>query len=353
MISNDVLIIDWTKSPEPPDWAKDAPGIRERLFEFAQAVTELKVSYEINGCAELSVKIADYKMEMWNSNYFQIGTPVLFKGKEVFEIATTEIEPSEGEYVSVSLQLRPQAVQQMKRNRTPQSFRSTTGFEFARKVAREYKLEFIGEEPKGIKQAAIKVKSKNNRESVYDVLQRAASDISFLCFVTDGKMFFGSPNWLLGRWGVDEVEGATVETYLGKKVKRTLKYIPLVYRASTTEGETYLTDRLLRFHLLEMPNMRRSEDSPKESEGKASLWFGDGYETGSGAIYTIRAGMTVSIFGIKGFEQEYLITSVEYLYGQPEPIEIAFATIDKLAPADKKKINQKVSEETVISGTGG
>lgn len=352
MIDNDVLIIDWSKAPVQPDWAKEASGTKQRLYEFAQSVMEIKVSYTVNGCSELSVRVADEKLTMWNNNYFQIGTPVKFKN-DVFEIASTELEPGEGDYVFVTLQLRTQAVQQMKKNRTPQSFRSATGFEFARKVAKEYNLTFIGEEPKGIKQAAIKVKSKNNRESVWDVLQRSASDISFLCFVTDGIMFFGSPNWLLGRWGVDEVEGVTVETYLGQKVKRTLKYIPLVYRQETAGQVNYLSDKQLRFHLLEMPNMRRSEDSPKESEGSAKLWFGDKYEKADGAIYTIRAGMTVMLYGLKGFEQAYIITSMEYLFGQPEPIEIAFATIDKLAPADKKKIDGKVAEETVIAGTGG
>jgi hypothetical protein len=43
-----------------------------------------------------------------------------------------------------------------------------------------------------------------------------------------------------------------------------------------------------------------------------------------------------------------LITSVQYLYGQPEPVKISFATLEKISPEDKKKIDQKVSETIVI-----
>jgi hypothetical protein len=43
-----------------------------------------------------------------------------------------------------------------------------------------------------------------------------------------------------------------------------------------------------------------------------------------------------------------LITSVQYQYGEPEPVKINFATLEKISPEDKKKIDQKVSETTVI-----
>ena len=59
--------------------------------------------------------------------------------------------------------------------------------------------------------------------------------------------------------------------------------------------------------------------------------------------------MTVVVYGIKGFEQTaYLITSVKYRYGQPEPVAISFATVEKMSPEDKAKIDKKVAETTVI-----
>lgn len=328
MINRDVLKIE--------NWES------KQAVEFAQAVTELRVNYDINGCSQLTVNVADYKMQMWNANYFQISTPVIFRG-ERFRISSTEISQADGEYFNVQLEIRTEAVQKMKEDKTPQSYRSSTGFEFARKVADQFGLEPVIQEVVGIKQATIKVKTKNNRESVWDVLQRSASDIQFVCFVADGKLFYASPKWLLGRWGIETVEGATFETINGKKEIRQLRYVPLIYPA----------DPKLNFFLMQMPNMRRSEDSPKESEGQAQLWAGDKYEEGIGSAYNLRAGMTAVVYGIKGFEQAYLITSVDYQYGLPEPVEIKFATVDKLAPPDKSKIDEKVSEIVVISGTGG
>lgn len=325
-----------------PDVLKIERWDTKQSVQFAQAVTSMRVNYDINGCSQLTVEVADEEMKMWNSNYFQIGTTVIFKG-ERFRIAATELSQGEGEYVNVKLEIRTEAVQLMKENKQPQSYRSSTGFEFARKVANTYGLTPIIQEVTGVKQATIKVKEKNNKESVWDVLQRSASDIQFMCFVADGKLFYASPKWLLGRWGIDVVEGATFETYAGKTEKRQLRYVPLVYPADVQK----------RFFLLQLPNMRRSEDSPKESEGTAQLWTGDQYEDGIGSAYNIRAGMTVVVYGIKGFEQAYLVTSVDYQYSEPEPVELAFATVDKLAPADKAKIDEKVAEVTVISGTGG
>lgn len=314
----------------------------KQKVEFAQAVKEIRVSYEIGGCAQLTVSVVDEDLRMWNANYFQIGTTFVFK-KERFRLATTEIQQGEGFHYLVTLELREEAVQKMKEDRKPQAFKSSTGFDFAETVAKQFGLEPMVQRVSGVKQATIKVKSTNNRESVWDVLQRAAQDIQFLCFVAGGKLFFVSPFFLLGRWGIDQVEGATLETINGKTQKRTLNYIPLVYPS----------DKNYRFFLLELPNMRRSEDSPKESEGSASLWGGENYATAEGQVYDMRAGMTVYVYGIKGFEQAYIITSIEYLFGMPEPVQIKFATVNKLAPEDKKNIEKKISEVVVISGTGG
>jgi len=314
----------------------------KQRVDFAQAVTEIRVSYDIAGCSQLTVRLVDENFRMWNANYFQIGTTFIFKNAR-FRLASTEIQQGEGFHYVVTLELREEAVQKMKEDRKPQAFKSSTGFDFAQKVAAQFGLEPVIQRVSGVKQAAIKVKSTNNRESVWDVLQRAAQDIQFLCFVANGKLFFVSPYYLLGRWGIDQVQGATFETRDGKTELRTLNYIPLIYPS----------DISYRFFLLSLPNMRRSEDSPKESEGSASLWGGEGYGDAQGTVFDMRAGMTVFVYGIHGFEQAYIITSIEYMYGLPEPVEIKFATVSKLAPADKDKVKGKISEEVVISGTGG
>ena len=324
----------------------------EAVRKIAQSVTNITVSYTVDGASQITVELVDENLAMWNNNYFAVNNIVLFNDGTVTErymIASHEISNGEGNYFKIKLELRTEAIQRMKLDKKPQAFRSTTGYEFAKKVAKKFGLEFLGQEPKGVKTTTIKVKTDKNQESVYDVLVRSAKDIQYLCFVMyaipDGKtvavptLFYGSPNWLLGRWGIEKTPAYTFTTADGKKERRPLFYIPLKYP----------NDEKMNFFLTDVPELRRSMDSPKESEGSANIWVGDKYEQNVGSAYNVRAGMTVVIYGIKGFDQTaYLITSVQYQYGEPEPVKINFATLEKISPEDKKKIDQKVSEATVI-----
>ena len=64
----------------------------------------------------------------------------------------------------------------------------------------------------------------------------------------------------------------------------------------------------------------------------------------------LRAGMTVYVKEMGIYDGAYIISSVDYAEGQPEPVSISFSTVDKLAPEDKKKVDEKIAETTVISG---
>lgn len=320
--------------------------------QIAQSITSIIVSYTVDGASQVTVELVDEKFEMWNNNYFQVGNIVEFFDGTITEnymIASHEISNGEGEYFKIKIELRTEAIQRMKLDRKPEAYKSTTAYEYAQKVAKRFGLEFIGQAPKGIKTTTIKVKQDKNRESVYDVLVRSAKDLQYLCFVMHaipekgGKavptLFYGSPNWLLGRWGIEKTEAFKFTTPDGKSETRSLYFIPLKYP----------NDEKLNFFLTEVPEMRRSMDSPKESEGTANLWVGDRHEENIGSAYNVRAGMTVVVYGIKGFDKTaYLITSVEYQYSQPEPVKIRFATLEKINPEDKKKIDAKVAEITVI-----
>ena len=320
--------------------------------QIAQSITGINVDYSVDGASQITVELVDEKLEMWNNGYFAVGNIVnFFDGTitEKYMVASHEISAGEGEYFQITLALRTEAIQRMKLDKKPQALKSTTAYDFAEKVAKKFGLEFLGQKPVGVKTTTIKVKTEKNKESVYDVLVRSAKDLQYLCFVmyaipANGTvpvptLFYGSPKWLLGRWGIEKTEEFTFAKIGGGTEKRPLFFIPLKYP----------NDDKLNFFLTQVPEMRRSMDSPKESEGSASLWVGDKYEENTGSAYNIRAGMTVVVYGIKGFEQTaYLITSVKYRYGEPEPLAISFATVDKMSPDDKAKIDKKVAETTVI-----
>lgn len=326
------------------------------LRQIAQSITHMAISYTVDGASQITIELVDENLEMWNNGYFRVNTTYLInigsRGYyEKYMVASHEISAGEGDYFKIKIELRDHYIQKMKTDRKPEAYRSTTGYEFAKKVAAAFGLQFLGEQPVGVKTTTIKVKQDKHKESVYEVLIKAAKDLQYLCFVAyaipEGQtvavptLVFASPYWLLGRWGLEQTPAYTFTTYAGKKETRPLYFIPLKYP----------NDEKLNFFLTQVPDMRRSMDSPKESEGKASLWVGSEYEKGIGSAYNIRAGMTVCVYGITGFDETaYLITSVEYAYSEPEPVQIAFATVEKMAPEDKKKINQKVQEVTVIGG---
>jgi hypothetical protein len=288
------------------------------------AITSFRVSYGLSAGAEISVDFADFQGNMFKNNYFQIGQQYFYRNAP-FQMASVEVGQGEGEYWNVRCKLRTWQQQQMKEDLHPEVFKSANGFEFAQKVAQSYGLGFVGEEVKG-KQQQIKVKAKNNKESVWDVLQRAAGDNQYYCFIADGNLFFCSPKFLLGNWGIDEVP------IFGKM----FKYIPIIYPTPETEK---------RFLVMGLPEMKSSFDSPKEGEGSAQLWRDNATQ--------IRAGMTVYVKNMGAYDGGYIISSVEYAEGEPEPISISFSTVEKLAPEDQKKVDEKVSEITVISGSGG
>jgi len=288
------------------------------------AITSFRVSYGLSAGAEISVDFADFQGNMFKNNYFQIGQQYFYRNAP-FQMASVEVGQGEGEYWNVRCKLRTWQQQQMKEDLHPEVLKSANGFEFAQKVAQNYGLGFVGEEVKG-KQQQIKVKAKNNKESVWDVLQRAAGDNQYYCFIADGNLFFCSPKFLLGNWGIDEVP------IFGKM----FKYIPIIYPTPETEK---------RFLVMGLPEMKSSFDSPKEGEGSAQLWRDNATQ--------IRAGMTVYVKNMGAYDGGYIISSVEYAEGEPEPISISFSTVEKLAPEDQKKVDEKVSEITVISGSGG
>lgn len=288
------------------------------------AITSFRVSYGLSAGAEISVDFADFQGNMFKNNYFQIGQQYFYRNAP-FQMASVEVGQGEGEHWNVRCKLRTWQQQQMKEDLHPEVLKSANGFEFAQKVAQNYGLGFVGEEVKG-KQQQIKVKAKNNKESVWDVLQRAAGDNQYYCFIADGNLFFCSPKFLLGNWGIDEVP------IFGKM----FKYIPIIYPTPETEK---------RFLVMGLPEMKSSFDSPKEGEGSAQLWRDNATQ--------IRAGMTVYVKNMGAYDGGYIISSVEYAEGEPEPISISFSTVEKLAPEDQKKVDEKVSEITVISGSGG
>lgn len=92
---------------------------------------------------------------------------------------------------------------------------------------------------------------------------------------------------------------------------------------------------------LEVPNMRRSDDSYEE----VSATFRVEKETGR----LLRPGMTVSIRGIPGFTVDMLINEVSWEEGTPDPVSVSAST--PLVPDDAKEA-EKARAKVDLTGGG-
>lgn len=300
-----------------------------KFYDATEVVTGIRRNYTMDAGAQISVNVYDDQRKLLIAGYFRLGTEYVL-GKEEWVVNAVDVSQGDGDGASVTMELLERKFHLLKNDFNPQNFRAANGFSFAEKVAKKYGLKFVGEKVKG-KQQTIKVKAKNNTESVWSVLQRAASDNQYLCFIADNTLFFASPKFLIGRWGTQQI--AYRPTGATKDVP--FFYVPLTYPTP---------DDTKDFFLVGMPSMRRALDSKKQAEGSASI-FGP-------SAQNLRAGMTVMVYGMgAAFDNPYLITSVDFEEYTTEPAEISFANVATLAPEDKAKVDKKISEVTVISGS--
>lgn len=303
-------------------------GLLGTYADIGEVITSVRRNYTLDAGTQITLSIYDEERKMLKAGYFRNGNPYVWN-KEAWIINAVSVSQGEGNGALIELELLEAVFHFLKNDFMPQNYRAANGFNFAQKVAKQYGLRFVGEKVKG-KQQTIKVKAKNNTESVWSVLQRSASDNQYLCFIANQTLFFASPKYIIGRWGTKK----TTYKPAGKSKEEDFYYVPLVYPTPQDTRD---------FFLVGMPSMRRALDSPKQAEGSASIFGLSGQN--------LRAGMTVMVYGLgSAFDNAYIITSVDFDDYSVEPAEINFANVSSLAPEDKAKLDKKISEVTVISG---
>lgn len=162
-------------------------------------VLSMEVSLSLDSVSQISFEVSDPGLEMAKNNYWNLRRVVKFQ-EMVFEISSVEFrQGSAGE--SVRIEARNRACQLLKRNKTPSVFKGGNATVYASEQARSVGLKFFGEnstEQKNISQAG----GDQNNESVWDVLKRAAGQNQFVMFETDGRLFFTSMQFLLGKFAI-------------------------------------------------------------------------------------------------------------------------------------------------------
>lgn len=194
--------------------------------DISDSVTRANANYTIDGGGELKFTVHDEELKYLQNGYFQLDAEYENSmDLEKFKIASLEVSQGEGFAATVSIEARSKVFQELKSDMKPQVYKAANGFEFAQKIALKYGLNFYGEAVVG-KQNTIKVKTKQNTESTWQVLQRAAQDNQYMCFITKDTLFFCSPKTLLGAWGTDKIEVVGTADKLAVYPESPKPYIP-------------------------------------------------------------------------------------------------------------------------------
>ena len=181
-------------APLPPIYIADRPDT-----DFSELVTDFSVSLTMDQTSQVSITLIDRGLERLRANYFQPRQPIAFLGMR-FEISAVDVQQGQG-VPQVTLACRPAATQVLKRDKRKAVLGNLSATQYAAEKAREVGLAFFGENapPKAnVSQGS----GDQVDESAWDVLKRLASDNSFMCFETDGRLFFCSEAFLLGKFAV-------------------------------------------------------------------------------------------------------------------------------------------------------
>lgn len=172
--------------------------------DISQWINRMEVSLTMDSVSQISIEVSDPGLRLLAANYFNVRRRLTYLGLDM-EIAAVEVtQGTAGEIVR--LDCRSRAAQRMKRKKGKNLFTGGSSTAYAATQARDFGLSYFGE--KTAKKNNI-AQSQNGQadESVWSVLQRLANENQFKMFETDGKLFYASQQFLLGKFALVGTDG--------------------------------------------------------------------------------------------------------------------------------------------------
>lgn len=306
---------------------------------FQQSITGISVQWTMDLASQIVITILDTDYRMMNSNYFVPRRLVEYRGRQ-YEIADVSCRAGQSGSPEVTITICQRAIQQMKRDKKRGSISGNSGYEYAKNVAIKYNLSFFGQRTAKTK-SQFNARSKNQEESVWDVLDRTAQGNQFVCFLVDDVLVYAQHEYLMWKFGLIE---ALAKTSKGRAIR---KYTPLLYipgndgnismaeleMAGLTESPDlrYAPHMVNRagFRLETFPDFEASDNDPLAAQGSCRVLMPNGGQLRPG--HTVLVGPQPDYF-FGG----YLVTSVNFNEGSPESADVQFRT-----PEEPKKQNGK------------
>ena len=316
--------------------------------DISKLVTSVNVSYSMDMASQLSFELVDPELRMSGQNFFTLGRDIIYETqtlgriddgsgsaalvKQLFEISKVTVSQGPGSSPTFSIDCYSKAIQQMKRDKRPDTIKGQ-GTDFVRRAAAKYGLKFYGQETTK-KQNITKASGEKQAESLWDVITRLAGDAKFVCFETDGYLIFASEQFLLHKWGTNarQVPKFTVDKTTGQKKqtgKKTQRWIPLQYPNQSTPQFQYLGTPGY-FKLTQYPSITKSDNDPYAADGSCVVERTNGTQ--------IRPGMTAYVGNVPNMSGFYIIESVSFDEMSSEPVSVSFRTPQRDEEKNKPKL---------------
>lgn len=167
--------------------------------DISTRILSMEVSLTTDMASQVTITVADPGLRMMRANYFQVRQLLTYLGQK-WEMTAVEVRQGQaGE--QVVLECRLQAVQRLKRDKGARTFSEGNPTAFAAARAAEVGLGFFGETTPS-KGTISRIRNDRTDESTWDVLVRLAGENQFWVFESDGRLFFTSQQFLLGKFAL-------------------------------------------------------------------------------------------------------------------------------------------------------
>jgi hypothetical protein len=299
---------------------------------FGQNILEVNVDFQMDIGSEIAIKVLDPSYLMSENNYFVIRRDVTYRGLK-YEIASVETGPGDGYSPVVTIRARNKGIMQMKRDKLPRTITSGgSAYEFAASAAAKFGMNFIGQKTNPVP-TSFKAGGSNLNESTWDVLDRIAQDNQYVVFEFNNILVFGSHQWLMWKFG------AWTKTVPGASGKPPVKknFVPLLFIPGLTGSEiaNFYIDTDVEdaaFEVEKWHTFNTDEADPLAATGSCNVLMPNGA--------LLRPGMTALCGPYPNyFNGGYIITSVSFSEGSPNPASVQFRTPEE--PKNQKGLPYK------------
>jgi len=318
-------------------------GIKREDQDFLSGrLLSLDVSYSMTLTTQLTATYDDRNYDLTRNGYFDPRREYKYRGL-LFEVVSCDSGPGTAGYPQATVEFAPKCVQELRRDKKPESITASTGFEYARRAAARCGMNFVGEK-NNKQQSVFKGRGQNSDESVWTVLTQTGSEGQFFVFEVDNTLVYGSGQWLMWKFGLAEKTSkkGKKQRYLdlrykpdepnnGAKSVRVLGGRPIGIADDGSiifDGSVTWRDDNGIFELATWPSVRVSENDGLEGTGSCELLSPIGR--------IVKPGHTVYLTSVPDrFVAGYLVQDVNFSEFTSEPVSIQLVMVQKPKNQDK------------------